>query len=240
MIKNKPRFSIITCTYNHYSFFDECLTSVFSQNYNNFEHIFIDSSDNEVVKKIVHKYSDERGIEINYKWVKPEGVYNAINQGIKSAKGDIIHILHQDDYYSTPDTLKYVDKSFTQNSEVGWIIGNANNNIFDKTFKFKYKNVKPKHLNYILKNISNFISHASTFVKRDVYRKHGLYSEKYILVSDYDLYLRLIEKEQYLILKEDLTTRRLHKDSLSGNPKSLPITLREMKEVRKINKKQLS
>lgn len=55
--KEKPFFSIITCTYNSDKFIRDNLNSAKQQTYKNFEHIFVDGFSNDSTYEILLKHA---------------------------------------------------------------------------------------------------------------------------------------------------------------------------------------
>ena len=91
-MNKKYKISIITVTKNSEKFLEECILSLNQQSYKNFEHILIDGSSTDNTVNIIKKYQDK----ITY-WIseKDEGLYDAMNKGIKKCSGDILEFLIQ-------------------------------------------------------------------------------------------------------------------------------------------------
>mgnify|MGYP001352989830 CR=1 FL=1 len=109
--ENKPLITIITVVLNNKKKIDKALKSVISQSYKNIELVVIDGGSTDGTKNIIKKYKKK----INY-WIseKDDGIYDAINKGIKKSTGDIIGILHSDDYFYK-DGISIVAKYFKNN-----------------------------------------------------------------------------------------------------------------------------
>ena len=171
---NNYKISIITVTKNSENFLEECILSLDKQSYRNYEHIIIDgcSTDNTInLIKIAYWISE-----------KDEGLYDAMNKGIKKCSGDIIGILNSDDIYY-PQALKIVNEYFNLNKELDFLFGSVN----------KYKllhGYKPKKIKW---SFGFYTSHSvGFFIKRKSQLKVGLYNLKYKYSSDYDLFYRMI------------------------------------------------
>ena len=97
--EKKVKFSIITVVKNDKTNIETTIKSLSSQNFSDYEHIIIDgnSSDgtSEVIKKAIRNQK-----KINYIRKKDKNLYQALNRGIKVAKGDFIGILHSGDMYA--------------------------------------------------------------------------------------------------------------------------------------------
>ena len=176
---NNYKISIITVTKNSENFLEECILSLDKQSYRNYEHIIIDGCSTDNTINLIKKYKDK----IAY-WIseKDEGLYDAMNKGIKKCSGDIIGILNSDDIYY-PQALKIVNEYFNLNKELDFLFGSVN----------KYKllhGYKPKKIKW---SFGFYTSHSvGFFIKRKSQLKVGLYNLKYKYSSDYDLFYRMI------------------------------------------------
>jgi len=115
-MKNNPKISIITPSYNSGNKIERAIKSVLKQDYKNWEHIIIDgkSTDNtiETLKKYPH-----------LKWIseKDKGQADAMNKGFKKSTGDIIVYLNADDYFY-PKAFSSVIEEF--NKDAKFVVGN--------------------------------------------------------------------------------------------------------------------
>ena len=94
-MQNKTlRYSVIIPCLNREDTISKTLGSVISQLYDNFEIIVIDGASTDSTLNIVNEYKDYLMTVIS----EPDnGLYDAMNKGIKLATGDIIGILNADD-----------------------------------------------------------------------------------------------------------------------------------------------
>jgi len=173
------KISIITVTKNSENFLEECILSLDKQSYRNYEHIIIDGCSTDNTINIIKKYKDK----IAY-WVseKDEGLYDAMNKGIKKCSGNIIGILNSDDIYY-PQALKIVNEYFNLNKELDFLFGSVN----------KYKLLHGYNPKKIKWSFGFYTSHSvGFFIKKKSQLKVGLYNLKYKYSSDYDLFYRMI------------------------------------------------
>jgi glycosyltransferase involved in cell wall biosynthesis len=110
-------FSIITPCFNAERYIEEAIESVLAQKEVRVEHIIVDGASNDGTLEILKKYSHLRVIS------EPDnGMYDAINKGIKIAHGEWIGLLNADDLY--PDgSLKQALDAFEENPEVQVVNG---------------------------------------------------------------------------------------------------------------------
>ena len=185
------KVSIITVTYNSAETLRETLRSIASQDYQNLELILVDggSTDNtlaiaEEFKSIITKQISE----------KDKGLYDALNKGLTMATGDVVGILHSDDFYLNPQIISkyvrcfeqtqadavyadlyYVDRSNIERIVRKWKSGTYHSRSF-------YRGWMPPHPTF--------------FVKRTVYEDYGKFDLKFKTAADYELMLRFILKHQ--------------------------------------------
>ena len=108
--KKKPYFSIITVTKNSERTIERNIKSLKEQTIKDFEHIVIDGNSDDGTIDIIKKHSKN----ISYfDSKKDKNMWNAINKGIKVAKGEVIGILNSDDILY-PNGLKIVKKYFNK------------------------------------------------------------------------------------------------------------------------------
>ena len=182
-MNKKYKISIITVTKNSQNFLEECILSLDKQSYKNYEHILIDGSSTDNTVNIIKKYQDK----ITY-WVseKDEGLYDAMNKGIKKCSGDIIGILNSDDIYYS-ETLKIVNQYFNSYKDLDFLFGSVN----------KYKLLHGYNPKKIKWSFGFYTTHSvGFFIKKTSQLKVGLYNLKYKYSSDYDLLYRIILKNK--------------------------------------------
>ena len=104
------KVSIITVTYNSDKCISSCLDSIASQTYEKIEHIIIDGKSKDKTLEIIHKHPFKPAKVVSE---KDRGIYDALNKGFALATGNIIGILHSDDYYAYPGLLEDVAEQFS-------------------------------------------------------------------------------------------------------------------------------
>lgn len=173
-----PLVSIITVVYNGVNFIEETILSVINQTYPNKEFIIIDGGSTDGTLEIIRKYQDK----INY-WVsEPDrGIYDAMNKGIASAKGEWLNFLNAGD--------SFVDETILNN-----IFSSA---ISDATLI--YGDIK------VLTENGHSYNHRASILSNDKSIKKGMsvchqaifYSSK--IIEPYDQSLRLKAEWKHLI-----------------------------------------
>ena len=112
MKQNKKKITIITVVKNAEDKLENCIKSVLNQNYKNLEYIIIDGNSSDGTKLIINKYKSHLSKIV---MEDDNGIWNAMNKGIKIAEGEIIGFLNSDDYYFE-NTLEIVNSYFSKNN----------------------------------------------------------------------------------------------------------------------------
>ena len=103
------RISIITATYNSASTIRDTLESVNAQTYPDIEHIIVDGKSRDNTLELVKQY----GKRVTKIISEPDnGIYDAMNKGIKAATGDVIGILNSDDFFTSDDVISAIVFAF--------------------------------------------------------------------------------------------------------------------------------
>jgi len=212
MIK-EPKISIITVSFNSQSTIKHTIQSVASQDYQNKEYILIDGASTDWTLDIISFLKDK----INY-FVseKDNGIYNAMNKGIKASSGDIIGILNSDDFYSNNEVLSKVANIFEETDcdcLYGDLVyvdkGDARNIVrYWKSGEFSKRKLR----------MGWMLPHPTFFVKKEIYEKYGLYNLKLKTAADYEMILRLLHNDSIKVeyLPEILIKMRIGGESNSS------------------------
>lgn len=99
----KPLVTVITVVFNGKKYLEETIKSVLNQTYDNVEYIIIDGGSTDGTLRIIQKYENA----IDY-WVseKDNGIYDAMNKGLKFSKGDFLFFLNAGDYFTEEEIIK--------------------------------------------------------------------------------------------------------------------------------------
>lgn len=178
----KPKISIITVTYNSAKTLERTIKSVIEQGIDDLEYIIVDGGSTDGTLDIIKKY--EYFIS---RWIseKDNGVYDAMNKGIRLATGEWVHLVNSDDYYENSDVLKTV-APILQNPEECFYSFSMYQESKGKRNKYSWDGSVNK-LWY-----SAYLPHPTMFVSKYIYDKFGLYDTAFHIAADHDMILRLI------------------------------------------------
>ena len=183
------KISIITVVYNGEAFLADCIKSVVAQDYADIEYIIIDGGSNDRSLKIIEKYKKHISHFISE---KDNGMYDALNKGIKMATGEIVGILNADDMLASTDVITAISHCFkTQNPD--GVYGNLNYIHPQKTTKIIRKWIaKPFTKRDII--LGWMPAHPTFYTKRLLFDTLGNYSLNFDSAADYELMVRFLYK----------------------------------------------
>lgn len=185
------KISIITVTYNSASTIEHTIQSVLNQSYTNIEYIIVDGVSTDGTLDILNRYKTQIHKIVSE---KDKGIYDAINKGIDLATGDVIGILHSDDFYMSSNVIENVANSFDQNQCDG-VYANLYYVDKDDTDKIKRKWHSGNYSEGAFLN-GWMPPHPTFFVKKEIYTKYGKYNLQFATAADYELMLRFIHKNK--------------------------------------------
>jgi len=206
---NLPNISIVTPSFNQAGFIERTIKSVLSQDYPNFEYLVMDGGSTDGTVEILKKY----GKKITWRSEKDEGQGDAINKGLKSAKGEIFAYLNSDDVLA-PGALKTAADFFSKNPRTKWVFGKCR--IIDENDReirkliTNYKNFWLERYHYNTLLVLNYISQPAVFWRREASEKIGLFNNHYFWTLDYDYWLRLGKKYPPGFVNRYLANFRVH------------------------------
>jgi glycosyltransferase involved in cell wall biosynthesis len=187
------KISIITVVYNNEKTIEDAMQSVLGQSYDNIEYVIIDGNSKDKTVNLINEYKEKLGYFISE---KDNGLYDAMNKGIKACTGDVIGILNSDDLYQDLDVIKDVMQQFNNDPKLDILYGNLVYVKSDDTNKI-VRNWKSKGYYKRFFENANVPPHPALFVKSNVYHESGMFDLQYKLAADYELMLRMFKKHDF-------------------------------------------
>ncbi len=202
------KISIITATYNSESTLSDTLSSVLKQTYPDIEYLIIDGASTDGTIALIDSY--EPLFNGKLKWIseKDQGIYDAMNKGLRMATGDVIGILNSDDYFTRIDIIEKIATHF-KDEEIDAVYGDIH---FIKDGKpnkctryYSSERFSPRWLRF------GFMpAHPSFYARRSVYERAGYYKTDYKIGADFEMMVRLSKRYNLRAkyLKMDFVTMR--------------------------------
>ncbi len=189
------KVSIITSCYNRESTVSGAIESVLSQDYPNVEYIVVDGASSDGSLDIINSYKERLSKIIS----EPDhGMYEAINKGVRLANGDIIGLVHSDDFlydnYVISDIVRVFERT---GADIvygdGIYVRNDNTNVVVRNWiGGNYHRWKVR--------CGWLPLHPTCYIRRDVMEREGLYDESYKISADSDLLVRYLYKAQLKVV----------------------------------------
>lgn len=204
------KLSIITINLNNIDGLQKTMQSVVSQTFQDMEWIVIDGASNDGSRELIEKNTDR----ISH-WIseKDDGIYQAMNKGIRLAKGEYLLFLNSGDFL-TENTI--IEQVFKENKVIADLC-------FGHTWFIKddYKapmGMPPANFTFY-QFIAGSLPHSGgTFYRRQLFLDYGLYDEKYYMCGDIDFNLRVIFKHRCTVQKTELFISYFDGNGISQNP----------------------
>jgi glycosyltransferase len=185
------KISIITAVYNNVRTINSCMESVLGQTHPDIEYIIVDGGSRDGTVDAIEKH---KGNIAKFISEPDNGIYDALNKGIRMASGDVIGFLHADDLYTNNKVLEtvaanmalhgvdscygdllYVHKENTERTVRYWKSCPYKDGLFQRGW------MPP---------------HPTFFVRKKVYEEHGVFNTSFRIAADYELMLRFLEKNR--------------------------------------------
>lgn len=229
---SKPEVTVILPVRNGEQFVEECVQSILSQTFKNFELLVIDDGSQDRTIAVLKSFEDHR-LEIIPNSGQP-GIVGALNTGISRARGDFIARIDHDDVALTRrlEMQAKILRTYPNIGLVGSWVENFGNS--RKLVKFPKSSL---HIKFSLFS-ENPMAHPSVMFRSNWDKgQKGYYSQEFSLAEDYEMWTRLLSQWDGVNIPIPLTRYRVHASQVTahqrGERKQLAriIAAREAKRI---------
>lgn len=189
-------FSIITATRNSKSTLARTLESVISQDFTDFEHIFVDGESTDGTSVDIEAYCQMNGGQLFIK--SPNGIYDALNYGLEKASGKYIIFLHSDDRFAASDVLSSLYEVLDR-SNPALLYGDIN--------YVRKENPDILYRQWVSEEFSKGMiyggwmpPHTASVILRSVYNAMNGFDTSYQISADYDFLLKVLTSDEYSVV----------------------------------------
>jgi glycosyltransferase involved in cell wall biosynthesis len=195
--------SIVTPSFNQSAYLEQTIRSVLEQDYPDIEYIVIDGASTDGSVDIIKKYSPRLAYWISE---KDSGQADAINKGMRRAKGDIVAWLNSDDYY-LPGAIQSAVAAFESNPQTVMVYGNML--AVDQTGQ----TINQLHYRQLtLEDLLCFqiIGQPAVFMRRAAFEKAGGLDLNFHFMLDHQLWIKLAAQGQIVHINQTWAAARYH------------------------------
>jgi glycosyltransferase involved in cell wall biosynthesis len=197
----QPVFSIITVTYNAARWLERTIQSILSQTYPNIEFIVVDGGSTDGTVEIITNYKlritgNSQFSILNSQFISEpdEGLYDAMNKGLKLATGDYLWFINAGDRIHSDSTIQEIvnrlsPSTFHLSPDV--IYGETEISDAEGNSLGMRRLKTPEKLTWKSFRMGMLVSHQSFIVKRGI---AGPYDLQYHYTADFDWCIRCLKK----------------------------------------------
>ena len=215
--------SIITVNYNNVDGLKKTFNNLKNQSYQDFELVVIDGGSNDGSIDLI-KTNDS----ISY-WVseKDNGVYHAMNKGIKKATGEYVIFMNSGDIFYDDHVMSDFIADLNEGHDL--VYGNA---LYYNDTGYLRKEIAPKILTFAFFRDTG-INHQSAFIKRKLFYDSFFYNEAYKISADWDFFIRNVCLNDISYKHKDRFVCRCDHSGITAAPENYQIYIGERQETLK-------
>lgn len=179
------KISIVTAVYNRQTTIGQVMQSVSSQTHDLVEHIVQDGGSSDATLEII---ADTAGPHTYLHSESDGGIYDAINKGIARSTGEVIGLMHSDDYFAHDEVLARVATAFSDNNidgvygDLDYVAATDTSRVIRRWKSGEMTRAKLKR--------GWMPPHPTLYLRRSVFERFGVYDTSYQISADYDAMLR--------------------------------------------------
>lgn len=179
----KPLVSVVTPTFNSERYLEGTIRSVLSQSHDRVEHLIVDGGSTDGTLEIVARYPHLKLIQ-----GRDRNMYDALNKGLRAARGELVGCLNSDDQYA-PGALSEVVAAFAADPAADVVFGHAT--YVDEADRplFELAALPFSWRRFAALDFSS-LCFSSVFWRRGIHQTVGYFNDDYALAADFDFYLR--------------------------------------------------
>lgn len=226
------KFSIITATWNRSRTLQQAIESLAAQTFQDYEHIVQDGGSDDGTMELLERYGDPRRKVVS---ARDDGIYDALNKALERCSGDVIGLLHSDDFYADNLVLDRVAAAFlgTKADSVHGDLDYVSAQDTGKIIRhWKSGDYRPERLRR-----GWMPPHPALFLKREVIEQFGGYDTSFRISADYDSILRYFVKGRMTsaYVPEVLVKMRVGGESNRSLERIIRKSTEDLRAIRKNN-----
>jgi len=224
------KISVITAVYNRVGFIGQAVKSVQAQTWANVEHVVIDGASNDGTLQFLQSCLGDKAILVSE---RDMGIYDALNKGLARATGDIVGVMHSDDFFADDRVLESVASAFAD-PEVDLVYGDLDYVAKDDTSR-TIRRWKSGEYHRSKLAWGWMPPHPTLYLRRSVIERFGGFDTSFRIAADYDAILRYFGRGQAraVYIPRVLVKMRVGGESNRSLPKIFLKTREDYKALRR-------
>lgn len=183
------KISVVTAVYNRAGTIQQAVESVQLQTYPQLEYVIQDGGSTDGTLEVIERVAND---STHLQSERDGGIYDAINRGIARATGDVIGLMHSDDFFADDHVLQRVADALAD-PRVDGVYGDLQYVAADDPTRvvrhWRSGNYAPSKL-----KLGWMPPHPTLYLRREVFDHWGLYDTGLRIAADYDAMLRYLVK----------------------------------------------
>ena len=185
------KVSIITVAYNSSKTLAEAIDSILRQTYRDIEYVVVDGMSEDGTVEVIKSYEPRFNGRMRWISEKDDGIYDAMNKGVRLCTGDVVGVLNSDDFLTDDTVIERMVQQFTD--DVGAVYGDVHfvrqENLGKCVRYYSGRIFRPW-----LIRIGYLPPHPSLYVRRELFEQYGYYDASLFISADFELIARLCYK----------------------------------------------
>ena len=180
------KISVVTAIYNREATIALAMKSFQQQTWQNKEQVVVDGASKDRTMEIVRSFTDENSIITSE---RDNGIYDAINKGIALATGDVIGLLHSDDFFAHSSVLTQIAEAFEDPgldivyADAGFFSPGKPDRIIRRYNSGRFNSSRIKN--------GWMPAHTTMYARRRVFEQYGNYSDEFKIAADFEFVARI-------------------------------------------------
>jgi glycosyltransferase involved in cell wall biosynthesis len=187
----EPKLTVITIVYNNVRDIERTMLSVINQTYANIEYVVVDGASTDGTQEVIGKYRDRISTYISE---PDQGIYDAMNKGLKLATGDYVLFMNSGDELYAADTVAQVFASSASLADIYYGETEMYNDQWESLGQRRHQ--APEHFTWKSFKYGMSISHQAIYIKRTLTEP---YDVQYKYSADIDWIIKAAKKARLIV-----------------------------------------
>jgi glycosyltransferase involved in cell wall biosynthesis len=213
-----PRVTVLIGAYNNAGTLPQAIDSILGQTISELELLVLDDGSGDDTASVVGRVEDER---LRYVPLPHMGIARSLNLGIEQARAPVVAVQDADDW-SEPQRLERQLAVLDSSPRVA-VVGGLMREVDERGRELVPRTGRGVgDVNGLLMRY-NPLPNSCAAYRRGIVLEVGGYDARYRYAAEYDLWLRIAERHQVVVLDEILATRRMSGTNVAGREERAPI-----------------